>query len=72
MLRIEPYAGPLDTAELVDEFLDDCRWRGLRQPTLVGYRWALERLISQCQELPTTPRELAAALDDPSTQSHLY
>ena len=64
MLRSESYTGPLDTAELVDEFLDDCRWRGLRVPTLVGYRWALDRLIAACPELPTTPRELAAALDD--------
>ena len=66
MLRSHPYTGPLDTSVLVDEFLDDCRWRGLRQPTLDGYRWALERLISECQDLPLTPRELAAALDDPS------
>ena len=65
MLRSEPYTGPLDTSDLVDAFLDDCRWRGLRAPTLLGYRWALERLISECPELPTTPRELAAALDMP-------
>ena len=28
MLRTEPYTGPTDTVELVDEFLSDCRWRG--------------------------------------------
>ncbi len=66
MLRNEPYTGPTGTVELADEFLSDCRWRGLAHATLGGYRWALDRLISEFPELPLTPRELAAVLDDPS------
>ena len=30
-----------------------------------GYRWALDRLISERPDLPLTPRELAPVLDDP-------
>ena len=65
MLQPELYTGPLDTAELVDQFLADCRWRGLTTATLDGYRWALNRLISEYPELPLMPRELALVLDDP-------
>ena len=66
MLQPDLYTGPLDTVELVDQFLADCRWRGLTQATLDGYRWALNRLIFQHPELPLMPRELALVLDDPS------
>ena len=64
MLQVEPYTGPRDTVELVDDFLDDCRWRGLTRATLHNYRWALDRLIAEFQDLPLTPRELAPVLDD--------
>ena len=66
MLRTEPYTGPTDTVELVDEFLSDCRWRGCAPKTLDVYRWALDKLISEFQDLPLLPRELAPVLDDPS------
>ena len=66
MLQAEPYTGPRDSIELVADFLDDCRWRGLTRATLHNYRWALDRLIAEFQDLPLTPRELAPVLDDDS------
>ena len=66
MLQAEPYTSPRDTVELADEFLDDCRWRGLAVATLNAYRWALDRMIAEFSELPITPRDLAPCLDDPS------
>ena len=40
------------------------RW--IRAKTLDVYRWALDKLISEFQDLPLLPRELAPVLDDPS------
>ena len=70
MLQAEPYTGPRDTVELADEFLDDCRWRGLAVATLNAYRWALDRMVAEFSELPITPRDLAPCLDDPSLSQH--
>ena len=78
MLQPEPTNGPVDTATLVDEFLDD--WSGLADATRASYRWALERLASACPDLPQTRRELRPVFDmlkpngeplQPESQRHL-
>ena len=63
MLQSERYTGSLDSAALVDEFLDDCS--GLADATKASYRWALERLVSECPELPQTRRGLRPVFDMP-------
>ena len=78
MLQAEPIIGPVDTAALVDEFLDN--WSGLAAATRASYRWALERLASAWPELPQTRRELRPVFDmlkpngeplQPESQRHL-
>ena len=54
MLQSKPSSRPVSTGLLVDEFLDDCS--GLADATRASYRWALERLVSECPELPQTRR----------------
>ncbi|MCY4416099.1 MAG: hypothetical protein OXE87_07300 [Chloroflexi bacterium] len=68
MAQPEPYADPLDTAELVDEFLVDeflADCAGLSTSTRSNYRWALDRLIAHCPTLPQTRRELAPVFETP-------
>ena len=63
MLQPEPVNGPVGTAALVDEFLDDCD--GLTPASRASYAWALNRLVSECPTLPQTRRELRPAFDAP-------
>lgn len=65
MLQPDLSYDPMATDDLVTQFITDCRRRGLTLATQAGYLWALDRLISECPDLPRTPWELAPVLDDP-------
>ena len=52
------------TAVLIDEFLIHCQLRRLAIKTLAKYRWALDRLVLRCPEIPVDEAELLPVLGD--------
>ena len=54
----------MQTEPLVNQYLDECERRGLSPKTLEQRRWALQRLISNCPDLPSGDAELLPVLSD--------
>ena len=54
----------MQTEPLVNQYLDECESRGLSPKTLEQRRWALQRLIRSCPDLPTGDAELLPVLSD--------
>lgn len=52
------------TAVLVDEFLVHCQLRRLAAKTLAKYRWALDRLVLKCPDIPVDEAGLLPVLGD--------
>ena len=52
------------TAVLIDEFLVHCQLRRLAAKTLAKYRWALDRLVLKCPDIPVGEAELLPVLGD--------
>jgi hypothetical protein len=42
----------METARAVREYLDECRFRELAEPTVAQYCWALARLEMGCRKVP--------------------
>ena len=55
----------MKTADVLNEYLDDCRRRELKDKTLDGYKWAIAKLVKHCPEMPTESRQIAPVYDDP-------
>ena len=43
-------------------YVQDCQYRNLTAKTISNYRWALDRLIENCEHLPTTVSEVQKVL----------
>ena len=54
----------MQTEPLVNQYLDECESRGLSPKTLEQRRWALQRLIFECPNLPSSDAELLPVLSD--------
>ena len=54
----------MQTQPLVNQYLDECERRDLSPKTLEQRRWALQRLISDCPNLPSRDAELLPVLSD--------
>ena len=58
----------MQTQPLVDQFLTECKLRGLTTATTLQYRWALNRLHHHCPELPCGGFDLLPIIGDESLQ----
>ena len=56
----------MQTAEMGQKFLKDCRQRELAPKTIEYYQWCLNKLIMQCPEWPDSVEQVAAAWDSPT------
>ena len=54
----------MQTQPLVNQYLDECERRDLSPKALEQRRWALQRLISDCPNLPSRDAELLPVLSD--------
>ena len=54
------------TAELVEQYLGECKARGLKASTNLQNQWALVRLEKHCPELPCGTPDLVPIFDQPS------
>jgi len=54
----------LETGALVDEFLDDCKSRGLTKNSVDFYAWGLAKLQWWCESLPPSRRKILQVLAD--------
>ena len=59
----------MQTAPLVDEYLAQCKLRGLADKTITQYRWALNRLIEGCPVIPKYAFELLPVVGDSALAS---
>ena len=55
----------MQTAEIGQKFLEDCRRRELAPKTIEYYRWCLNKLVEKCPKWPETVEQVAAAWDSP-------
>ena len=56
----------MQTAALAGEYLTYCKYLGLAEKTIKQYRWALNRLIKHCSELPNDGFDLLPVIGDDS------